>query len=90
MRWSATLGTWARREAVLVAALAVAVGIAVLAGPLHAPWLMVAGAVVALLGLWLARWWLSVRRSLRAAGSGPSRMGAPPASAQASRRIRRR
>jgi transposase InsO family protein len=43
MRWSTSLGAWARREAVLVAALAVATSVALLSKPLGAPWLAVAG-----------------------------------------------
>jgi hypothetical protein len=50
VRWSTTLATWTRREAVLVAALAVAAGAAALAGPPHAPWLVVAGVAVAAVG----------------------------------------
>jgi hypothetical protein len=61
VRWSTTLGTWARREAVLVAALAVAAGVAALAEPLHAPWLVVAGAAVVAVGA-LARAGVAVGR----------------------------
>jgi hypothetical protein len=50
VRWSATLGAWARREAVLVAALTLAAAAAALATPLNVPWLFVVGAVVAALG----------------------------------------
>jgi tetratricopeptide (TPR) repeat protein len=50
VRWSTTVAAWTRREAVLVAALAVAAGVAALAAPLHAPWLVVAGAAVGAAG----------------------------------------
>jgi tetratricopeptide (TPR) repeat protein len=49
VRWSTTLAAWTRREAV-VAALAVAAGVAALAKPLHAPWLVVAGAAIGAAG----------------------------------------
>ena len=62
MRWSTTLAAWTRREAVLVAALAVAAGVAALAKPLHAPWLVVAGAAVGAAGA-LARGVIAVRRA---------------------------
>jgi tetratricopeptide (TPR) repeat protein len=62
VRWSTTLAAWTRREAVLVAALAVAAGVVALAGPLHAPWLVVAGAAVGVAGA-LARGVIAVGRA---------------------------
>jgi hypothetical protein len=62
VRWSTTLAAWTRREAVLVAALAVAAGVAALAKPLNAPWLVVAGVAVAAAGA-LARGVIAVRRA---------------------------
>ncbi len=62
VRWSATLGAWTRREAVLVAVLAVAAGGVVLAEPLKAPWLVVAGVIVAGVGA-LARGVVAVGRA---------------------------
>ena len=50
VRWSTTVAAWTRREAVLVAVLAVAAGVAALAKPLHTPWLVVAGVIVATAG----------------------------------------
>jgi len=62
VRWSTTLAAWTRREAMLVAALAVAAGIVALAGPLHAPWLVLAGAAIGAAGA-LARGVIAVRRA---------------------------
>lgn len=59
--WSATVGAWARREAVLVSCLAAAGAIVLLAGPLGAGWLRVAGAIVAVVGA-LARVVIAVQR----------------------------
>ena len=61
MRWSTTLAAWTRREAVLVAALAVTAGAVALAKPLHSPWLVVAGAAVGAAGA-LARVVIAVGR----------------------------
>jgi hypothetical protein len=52
--WSKTPGAWARRERLLLTWLAVAAALGALAGPLHAEWLRVVGAAVAVVGL-LAR-----------------------------------
>jgi hypothetical protein len=62
MRWSTTLAAWTRREAVLVATVAVAAGVVALAKPLHAPWLFVAGAAVGVIGA-LVRWVIAVSRA---------------------------
>ena len=48
--WSATLGAWARRDAVLMSCLAAAAALAGLSGPLGVPWLAVAGAIIAAAG----------------------------------------
>lgn len=53
---------WARREAVLVSALAAGVAIAALAAPLGVGWLTIAGAIVAAAGA-LARLGVAVRRT---------------------------
>ncbi|MDN5856927.1 MAG: hypothetical protein L0K86_29645, partial [Actinomycetia bacterium] len=50
VRWSATLGAWARREAVLASALGVGVALAALSQPLNQPWMVSAGAGVAVTG----------------------------------------
>ena len=60
--WSMTMGAWARREAVLVSCLAAAAAIALLAGPLDAAWLRVAGAIIAAVGA-LARVVIAVQRA---------------------------
>ncbi len=63
MRRSTTLGSWARRDAVLVSALAAGAAIAALAAPLGLPWLMLAGAIVAALGA-IPRLVIAMRRAL--------------------------
>jgi hypothetical protein len=50
VRRSASLGAWNRRHAVLEAFLAAAAAVAALSVPLHAPWLKVAGLIVAAVG----------------------------------------
>lgn len=62
MRRSTTVGLWARREAVLVSALAAGAALAVLATPLGIAWLTIAGAAVAAAGA-SARTVIAVRRS---------------------------
>jgi hypothetical protein len=47
VRWSLSLGAWTRHEALLTSALAVGAGLAALSEPLHAAWLVPAGAFVA-------------------------------------------
>jgi tetratricopeptide (TPR) repeat protein len=49
-REPSTLGQMVRRERLLIAALAAVAALAVLAGPLHAPWLYLASALVAVVG----------------------------------------
>ena len=56
------MGAWARRETVLLSCLAAAAAIALLAGPLGAAWLGVAGAIVAAAGA-LARVVIAVQRA---------------------------
>jgi tetratricopeptide (TPR) repeat protein len=56
------VGAWARREAVLVSCLAAAAAIVLLAGPLGAAWLRIAGAVIAAAGA-LARVVIAVQRA---------------------------
>ena len=60
--WSATVGAWARREAVLVSCLAAAGAIVLLAGPLGVGWLRVAGVIVAVVGA-LARVVIAIQRA---------------------------
>ena len=50
VRWSVTLGAWARREAVLGSCLAAAAALAGLSIPLGLPWLAVASVIVAAVG----------------------------------------
>ncbi len=50
MRWSATLGAWARREALLTSTLGAGAALVVLSEPLDQPWLVAAGAGVAAAG----------------------------------------
>lgn len=47
MRWSATLGAWTRREALLTSALAVGASVSASSAPLSAAWLVPAGVFVA-------------------------------------------
>jgi tetratricopeptide (TPR) repeat protein len=62
VRWSTTAAAWARREAVLLSCLGAAAAVALLAGPLGAPWLRVVGIFVATAGA-LARAVIAVRRA---------------------------
>jgi tetratricopeptide (TPR) repeat protein len=62
MHWATTLAAWARRDAVLVSALAAGAAIAALAGPLGVAWLTLAGAIVAILGA-VPRVVIAVRRA---------------------------
>ena len=48
--WSTTPGAWARRERLLLTWLAMAVALVALAGPLHAAWLRLVGALVGVAG----------------------------------------
>jgi hypothetical protein len=62
VRWSSTLGAWARREAVLLSCLAAAAALAGLSGPLGIPWLAVVVTIVAVVGA-LAKVLISVGRA---------------------------